>query len=252
MTARDGPVAPSVPAPDLHLEEISTRWSVVNDPVQFAMRYAPAIRKYLGAIIRQSDDADEAAQDFLVRILEHRCVPQLREGRFRHYLKQAVRNAARAWFRRRQADRHDEMDLSLLADSDDPPSEADEQWISQWRQCVMDRAWIALEAHQHCSPGNLFYTVLQLLAQDPDADQAALAAQTRDRDGQPLRIDAFRKQVSRARRMFAELLLNEVAETLARPTPQDIEEELIDLGLLPFVRNFLPPDWRTSGVLRDA
>lgn len=49
---------------------ISTCWPTISNPVQFVRRYAPAIRRYLQAFLRNSDDADEAAQDFLVRVFD--------------------------------------------------------------------------------------------------------------------------------------------------------------------------------------
>jgi len=45
--------------------------------------------------------------------------------------------------------------------------------------------------------------------------------------------------------MFAQLLLREVEQTLDGPTPQQLEEELVEIGLMRHVRDFLPEDWRT-------
>jgi hypothetical protein len=36
-----------------------------------------------------------------------------------------------------------------------------------------------------------------------------------------------------------------VAQTLAEPTPACVEEELIEVGLMPYIRDFLPDVWRT-------
>lgn len=52
--------------------------------------------------------------------------------------------------------------------------------------------------------------------------------------------------------MFAELLLREVAETLHSPTPELIEDELRETGLMPYIEPFLPADWRESGQLMDT
>ena len=69
----------------------------------------------------------------------------------------------------------------------------------------------------------------------------ALAARTSTLTGRPLRADAFRKQVSRARFMLAKLLVREVIQTLDRPTPEQVKEELVELSLWEYVRDFLPP-----------
>jgi len=109
----------------------------------------------------------------------------------------------------------------------------------------------ALDHHEGAAPGNRFYTVLRLSLDHPAEDSAALAARVTALMGRPFRADAFRKQLSRARRLFAELLVREVVQTLEEPTPEQIEAELIDVGLMPFVRPFLPADWRSRGRLTD-
>ncbi|MBY0528175.1 MAG: hypothetical protein K2R98_32565 [Gemmataceae bacterium] len=236
--------------PHSRLDQISTRWNAVNDPTQFLLRYGAAIRRYLGALVRNPDDCEEILQDFLLRGIQRGFVraDSLR-GRFRDYLKTAVRNAAISHFRRRQPTTQDDFAFQNLSAPPEAPLAADEQWEAEWRQCVLARAWEALDGHQRQSPGNLFHTVLQLSVEHPEEDSKSLAARASTRIGRPLRADAFRKQVSRARRMFAELLVTEVGQTLESPTPQQVEEELIAIGLMEYVRDFLPEDWRTRGEL---
>jgi hypothetical protein len=47
--------------------------------------------------------------------------------------------------------------------------------------------------------------------------------------------------------MFAQILLREVEQTLDAPSPQELEEELTEIGLMRHVRDFLPADWRKRG-----
>ncbi len=46
-------------------------------------------------------------------------------------------------------------------------------------------------------------------------------------------------------------LVDEVAQCLDNPEPDAVEEELAELGLIRYVKDFMPPDWRTNGLLRD-
>jgi RNA polymerase sigma factor (sigma-70 family) len=232
---------PEQPAPGL--EQISTHWSSLNDLASFTLRYAPAIRAYLAILLGDEHEADEAAQEFMLRVLERgfaRANPEL--GRFRDYLKTAVRNAALSRLRRKRPGSLDEELVEELGSDDG--NEA--RWLGDWQRCLLERAWRALEAHQRQSPGNLFFTVLRVSADHPDEDSTALAERTSALAGRDVRADAFRKQVSRARRMFAEVLLQEVAATLSDPTPARVEEELIEVGLWPYVRDFLPEQWRPT------
>jgi RNA polymerase sigma-70 factor (ECF subfamily) len=227
--------------PKSALDQISTRWAQISDPVQFVLRYAPAIQKYLEALIRDPHDAEEVAQEFLLTGLQRGFLrtDDLR-GRFRDYLKTGVRNAARMHFRRQKSVRPGGPDPAHLPEPDDAGARAEAEWVAGWRCCVLDRAWQALEHHQNASPGNLAFTVLRLAAAHPDEDSTTLAARAGALAGRPLRADAFRKQLSRARRLFAELVTAEVARTLDEATPARVDEELSDLGLLAYVRPFLP------------
>jgi RNA polymerase sigma-70 factor (ECF subfamily) len=229
------------------LDAISTHWHLITDPVRFVLRYAQAIHAYLKALLRNAHDAEEVAQEFLLRGITRGFVRRepLR-GRFRDYLKSAVRNAALSHLRRWRPARGRGANLAQLP-ADDVQALAEQEWVSQWQQCLLDRALQALDHHQRRSPGNLFYTVVRLALDYPEDDSTALAARASGQIGRPLHAEAFRKQLSRARRFFAGLLVEEVAQTLDEPTPQQIEEELIALGLMPYARAFLPPDWRTRG-----
>jgi hypothetical protein len=109
---------------------------------------------------------------------------------------------------------------------------------------LLDRACRALEKHQRQSPGNLFHTVLNMVVNDPLDDTQILAARTSAMIGRPIRAEAFRKQLSRARFLLAKLLVREVAQTLDHPTPEKIKEELIELALWEYVRHFIASERR--------
>lgn len=227
-------------APKSALDQISTRWGAIKDPVRFLMRYGPAIRKYLDALLKNVHDAEEVSQDFLVRVLEHGFASADPDrGRFRDYLKRAVRNAAFTRLRKRDTSVADEGVLATLA-AEELLQAADEEFLADWRRCLLDRTWRALESHQRRSPGNLFYTALRLTVDHPEDDSEALAARASAFAGKPVRADAFRKQLSRARQTFARLLIAEVTQTLEQPTPEMLVEELVELGLMEYVRDYLP------------
>ncbi len=237
------------------LDEISTEWAIVRDPARFVLRYAPAIQRYLAALIPNPHDAEEVAQEFFLRVAQHGFVRTRQEGgRFRDYLKAAVRNAALNCLRRDHGLRPAgpgpsssalRSGTTLGADIPDKTrAAADQAWAAEWRRCLLDRAREALEKYERRSPGNLFHTVLSLLVERPLDDSKALAVRASALIGRPLRPEAFRKQVSRARRMLARLLVQEVARTLDDPTPERIKEELIDLALWEYIRGFLPAERR--------
>jgi RNA polymerase sigma-70 factor (ECF subfamily) len=226
-------------APGLH--EISTRWPLIRDPIQFVLRYAPAIRKYLEALLRNTHDAEDVAQDFLLKgILSGFVRTEQLRGRFRDYLKTAVRNTALNHLQRRRPASLDAADMVRVPDPHDETAAAEEQWVAEWRGCVLDRALQALDAHQRQAPDSLFYTAVRLSLDHPDEDSTALAARASALTGRTVQAAAFRKQLSRARHRFAELVVDEVRNTLEQPTPERVAEELAELGLLEQLRDYLP------------
>ena len=222
------------------IEDISTEWTVVRDPARFVMRYARAIQRYLGALIQNPHDAEEVAQEFFLRVTQHGFFHTRKgAGRFRDYLKAAVRNAALNFLRRSRPLNATDSSILQVAILDKTRVAADQAWAADWRQCLLDRACRALEQHQSRSPGNLFHTVLTVVVDNPLDDTKTLAARTSALIGRSLRADAFRQQVSRARRMLAHLLVHAVAQTLDNPTPEQVKEELIELALWEYIRPYV-------------
>jgi hypothetical protein len=210
---------------------------LITDPVKFALRYAPAIRGYLQALLPQFADVDEVLQDILLIDLQRGFTPErVSRGRFRDYLIATVRYRARRHLRRKKPRLlSDEQAQRLPAPAEAAPEDA--EWLAGWRQCLLDRAWEILESKQRRSCGNWHYTALKLSADHPDADSRMLAAQVPA--DPPLSAVAFRKQLSRARAAFARALVDEVERTLEEPTPEAVLEELAELGLLEYVRPYL-------------
>ena len=68
---------------------------------------------------------------------------------------------------------------------------------------------------------------------------AQLAARLSAERGKPFTEDGVRQVLHRARRKFAELLVNEVARSLQTAEPGELEWELIELGLLDYCRSAL-------------
>lgn len=241
------------------LDAISTRWTLLRkahgedsatsaDAARsaLALRYLPAIRRYIGAIVNNEHEADDLGQDVMVRLLSGDFAgADPARGRFRDLLKVAVRNMIRNRWAKQKRRRPIDLDVTAIAD---PADEADDAcWVSQWRQEVLDLAWKALQQQERDRPGNMAYTLLRLRTEYPHDSSDELARRLSQQIGQALRADAVRQKLHRARLKFVDLLIAEVAKGLQDATPERIEEELIDLGLMDFVQESLPSDWK-----RDA
>jgi hypothetical protein len=61
-----------------------------------------------------------------------------------------------------------------------------------------------------------------------------LAEALSERLGRPITAGGLRMALQRSRQRFVEFLLEEVTRSLGAPTPDELEEELVDLGLLAY------------------
>lgn len=241
------------------LDAIPTSWSLVRQAhaagqartaaearQALVMRYARAIRRYVGGMVKDRADADELAQDVMVRLLKGDFAgADPDRGRFRDLLKTAVRNMVRNYWGKQGRRRPAGVEVESLPDPGD--DRLDESWLGEWQQVVLDHAWAALADAERQDPKSPAYTVLRLRADHPDETSDGLAALLSERLGRAVRADTARQMLRRARSRLAELLVTEVEMGLAEPTPERVEEELAALGLLEHVRGFLPPDWKQRG-----
>ena len=235
------------------LDAISTCWTLFRQAHGAAtasagearnalvLRYLPAIRRYVGAIVQHGQEADDLAQDVAVRLLAGDFAgADPDRGRFRDLLKVAIRNMVRSRWQRQKTRRVVSADVGNLA-----AEESDEEcWTAEWRHSVLELAWKALEQHERTHPGSVAHALMQLRASHPDDTSEQLASRLSEKLGQPVRADAVRQRLHRARLQFAGLLLDELARGLRDPTPERIEDELGELGLLDTLRDLLPEGWR--------
>jgi RNA polymerase sigma factor (sigma-70 family) len=232
------------PLAGIRLDQLSTHISTLKSAERFFARYGSALRAYLNAILRDPAAAEEVLQELVLAMLRRGGADTWPgRGRFRDYLKTAARNAAITYLRK-QGRQPAAADLAVYADPRSSDDMADRELRSAWQRCVIDRANQKLESCERLSPGNLCYTVLQVVAEFQNENSPKQAEIASQRAKRVISAEAFRKQVSRARRLMAEFILNEVTRGLGEPTAADVEGELTELGLWNYVADFLPDDWR--------
>ena len=238
------------PSDGSRLDAIPTLWSVVRGahaagaPASavaarqaLVLRYAKAIRRYVGGVVRCESDADELAQEVVVKLMTGDfggADPD--RGRFRDLLKAAVRNLTRNHWAKQTRRRGTDAAVGRLA----APDEAADAWDAEWRRTVLDHAWATLQSHERANPTPPTFTLLRLRADCPDATGDELAAALAAKTGRPVRADACRQLLRRARLRFADALVPELRAGLADQSPARVTEELAALGLLEYVKEMLP------------
>jgi len=234
--------------PNQRISRISTLWSLVfqahDGPAeamtsarqQLVKRYGGAIRRYLGKVLQDPDAADEVFQDFAVRLLEGDLRgADPRRGRFRDFVKGTLIHLI-ADYRKQQQKWPGPLpdDGSALA-ADPEDMQADRRFEESWRDELLARAWAAL-AEISTATAQPYYAVLRFRADHPDLRSPQMAEQIAARLGRAFTAAGVRQILHRAREKFAGLLLDEVTQSLDRPTAEQLEQEMVELGLLDYCR----------------
>jgi RNA polymerase sigma factor (sigma-70 family) len=239
------------------LDAITTRWSLIRQAhrtdrdaqaarAALVLRYAKSVRSYVGGMLKSREDADELAQDVIVRLLKGDFGgADPRRGRFRDLLKTATRNMVRHFWEKQARRRPVDADLGLVAES----QQAGDPWLASWQKTVLDHSWAALKDVERENPKGQAHILLRLRTEFPDDTSDQLADKLSKKSGNAVRPDACRQMLRRARLKFAELLIDEIKLGLDDTTPARIQEELAALELLDLVRDFLPADWAQKGEL---
>jgi RNA polymerase sigma-70 factor (ECF subfamily) len=238
--------------PDPHLSQISTLWSTVEQAhgqnaqavilarQRLLNRYGGAVKRYLTGALRNVEVAEELTQEFALRFMDGKYQGADRKrGRFRNFVRGVLAHLIADHYRRQQAQpRALPLEPENVPGRDRDPADPDPLFVESWRHALLGRAWQAL-ADLEAQTGQPFHTVLRLRVDQPDLRSAAMAEQLSAKLGKPVSAAGLRQTLHRARDRFAELLLDEVVQTLGTSDEEDVEQELIELDLLPYCRDTL-------------
>lgn len=223
---------------DRRLSGITTAWTLLrrahegDEPARALVlhRYGGAVRRYLLGALRDEEAADDLVQEFALAFLRgafHSADPA--RGRFRDYLKGVLSNLVndhrRRGVKRPRALPPDALTLAGLTAEED----RDRAWRESWRDELLANTWAALADAQPS-----LHAVLRCKADLEGRHSEDVAEELARRTGRQLTANALRQALHRARRLFAELLVHEVAQSLADPTLEAVEEELAELRLLEY------------------
>lgn len=234
---------------EFHLSQIQTLWSVVRQAhgdqtvgVESAQRvlldrYGGAIHRYALAALRDEDAADEVFQEFALKFVRGefgKVDPE--RGRFRAFVKTVVYRLIVDYQRRKKKRLIESPMHSNIAEPSAGDEGADDELFRvSWRAELLDRCWKKLEDEQNAS-GKPYHTVLRYRVDHPDARSPELAEGLSKALGKPMNAGAVRVLLHRAREEFADILLNEVTDSLCDSSLDEAEQELIELGLLEYCR----------------
>ncbi|MEQ9410763.1 MAG: sigma factor [Fuerstiella sp.] len=234
------------------ISRIETLWSVVRTAQgdntvdsssakqQMIDRYGAAIRRYLLGATRSEDLADELFQEFAVRFLTGKYASADAErGRFRSFLKTILFRLVAEHHRKKGRDKSVPMGSRVPeAAAQEEPAAQDREFNQVWSEELLSRAWAAL-AQLEERTGRPLFTVMQVKVDCPELRSAEIAERVSRKIGRELSTGNARVMLHRARDTFADMLIDEVQQSLETNDTDRIAEELDDLNLLPYCRTAL-------------
>jgi len=229
------------------LSAIVTRWTLLQQAhgsdsqdarsahEALLQRYGGAIRRYLSGCVRQAELADEMYQEFAIRLIQgglQGADPQ--KGRFRHYLKGVLFHLL--------ADQHQKIKKQPTgwisqfpepAVTESSTLQEDTDFLEHWRTEILANSWNTLQAEETTS-GQPWYTVLAYRRDHPDQRSEEMAVNLSSQLGKPMNASSVRQALHRARERFAEILLDQVMNSLKESSVDELHAELIDLRLMQY------------------
>jgi DNA-directed RNA polymerase specialized sigma24 family protein len=225
------------------LSQISTLWSMLQQahegsPEQartacqaLLARYGGAVDRYLLAVLGHPKAAEDLYKEFALRFVRGDFRPAgAQGGRFRDYLKAALRDLILGYVAgcaRSPEGPGPAAPADSNADSEDP-------FLPCWREQLLESTW---EALLQANPR--YHAVLRLQVEHPELSAAQVAEQFTAQMGAPYNAAWVRKTLQRARDKYADLLLEEVAQSLPGVTAEALRQELHDIDLLRYCRTAL-------------
>ena len=163
------------------------------------------------------------------------------KGRFRDYLKVCLSNLVSE--HHRKAGRRLMISLDPAVDPAAPeagPFQSDEAFLAEFRKDLLDRAWQALENSERQTRAP-YFTALRARTDQPELTSTELAERMTSqlRPDTPFTDAGVRKLLQRAREVFTDLLVEEVAGSVPTRERSRLEQELIDLGFFGYCRQAL-------------
>lgn len=207
----------------VNLVRSSHPWTQADSAAGFVLRYLAPMRRQSTSILGSTEHADEALKLLLGHLVsvgfgEHK------QGRLRDFLLRGIRSAAKSF-------------VNELPENERPPLNLDnvtleaKQWVTFWREGLLERAWRSLERQEHTDPATPVFSVLHCATANPQATPAMLVVQIASETGVKTDEATVQATLPIARALFAQLIADEVAETLENPTGDDVKREISQLGL---------------------
>ncbi len=236
----------------VHLGRSKQTWTGAGSAAGYVLRFLVPTRRLMIDVTGSEQEADRALA-ILVTHLVRAGFSGHDRGRLRDFLVRGIRSAAKARYDEAvQKNEKEELDNRDPGSTPAPPKLdfaklESPQWLSYWRDGILQRSWRSLERYQHArrydpatrsdppqddaAKEDYVHDVLRIAMAHPKETPKAWAGRLTPLGGQHMESDEVSAQFELARVRFAQQVADEVAQTLEIPEPNLIETEIKTLGL---------------------
>ena len=120
----------------VNLVRSSHSWTQADSAAGFVLRYLTPMREHLTEVL--GSEKERSGTEIAADASGDRRFGDHKQGRLRDFLARAIRSCAKARLQELGKLSKDKSELSEVT----PESK---EWLLKWRQCLLDRAWRALE-----------------------------------------------------------------------------------------------------------
>ncbi|WP_143543861.1 hypothetical protein [Rhodopirellula sp. MGV] len=209
----------------VNLIRSSHTWTEAESAAGFVLRYLTPMRRLLIKTLGSEQEADQALRILLTHLVsagfgEHR------KGHLRDYLAKAVRSCAKARLTERGDLDEDAINQQCAALTPDS-----KKWLLLWRDGLLERAWRALERQEHQDRSRPLYTILWTSTINSKVTPDELAQLVEGKTGTRPDQSQLQQLKLEAKAAFAQLLADEVVETLHTADKVSVKNEINRLGI---------------------
>ncbi len=215
------------------LKTLSRPWTQSQSAAAIIVRYLAPMRQQLV----QWTGSESIADDSLKMLIGHLVAQgfgQHGRGRMRDFLVRGIRSAAKATVGEIDESKRPTIDFSTWK-----PDSA--EWIAAWRGELLARVWRELERDEHQDLSRPLYTILKTTTAHPRETAEMLAVRINTESDIAVAPGTIQTLIAPSRKRFAELVLQEVSQTLEDRSDASVMAELQTIGLAEPVEKWLNP-----------
>jgi len=213
------------------LKTLSRPWTEAHSAAALIVRYLTPMRQQLIHWTDSETIADASLQALISHLIAQGFGPHGR-GRMRDFMIRGIRSAARATVAEIAENKRPSIDFSTW--KRDAPD-----WVARWRAELLSRVWRELERDEHQDLMRPLFTILKTTTAHPRETAEMLAVRINTESDTIVEPAVIQTLIGPARKRFAELILQEVSQTLEDRSEAAVMFELQSIGLAEPVEKWL-------------